>query len=228
MTDADDDKFIPDLDEPSSQLFLSCDLTGSTDFKQKQAQDPAKTPWQDFFLQFYRDFPQQIASTQREMETEHLNFELWKPIGDELIYSCEVRKEGDVFQAVRTWIAAMHAYRLSSLADETTMGTKGGAFIATFPGPDSKSSIPRDPGTEVSDINPRRLNRSAYWPEKRHGDYLYDYFGPSIDTGFRVISMCKPRYFTVSVEVALAMIGRSKVLCKAEDDFHVDDLVVLT
>lgn len=215
---------IPDLSTPCSQLFLSCDLTGSTDFKQKQAQDPEKRPWQKIFLQFYRDFPQQLAFIQREDNTDHLTFDLWKPVGDELIYSCEVRSEDDVYQAVRTWVKAMEAYRLSSLA-ETTMGTKGGAFIATFPGPDSRSSIRRDPDLEVSDMDPWELNRQAY-AEKDHAAYLYDYYGPSIDTGFRVTSLCKPRYFTLSVEVALAMITSSKIAGNGKKGFHVRDFVL--
>jgi len=70
------------------------------------------------------------------------------------------------------------------------------------------------------------LNRDAYEPQ-RHDKYLYDYFGPSVDTGFRLFGKSDPRYFPVSVEVALAMIGRSKVPGSTQKEFHVDDLVLL-
>ena len=219
---------IPELDDPVSHLFLSCDLTGSTNFKQQQEQDDESRigpQWQHVFLDFYRDFPQEVAAVQRNMTTEKLKFDLWKPVGDELIYSCKVTKEDDVYKAVRTWIAAMRSYEVK-LAD-TGMGTKGGAFIATFPGPDSKSSVPRDPDTETSGMDPVARNRAAYEGGKDHSKFLYDYFGPSIDTGFRILKECSSRYFTVSVEVTLAMIGRSKALGKDESDFHVKDFVLL-
>jgi hypothetical protein len=50
----------------------------------------------------------------------------------------------------------------------------------------------------VVELNDEALRR-------RTSKYLYDYFGPSVDTGFRVLSACSHRYFTLSVEVAWAM-----------------------
>ena len=191
--------------EPVSIIFLSCDLTGSTKYKQRQ---DLREPWQKAFLQFYREFPQRVAMTQVELGTD-LDFRLWKPIGDELIYSCVVRTEADVYDAVRVWLKAMRDYESQSL-DDTDMGTKGGAFIATFPGPDSRSSVPRSPDSEVSDRPVITLNREALKLQNNDA-FVYDYFGPSIDTGFRVIGKCTPRYFTLSVEVALAILGLSVV-----------------
>lgn len=207
----------------ASQIFLSCDLTGSTDFKQRKRSEAE--PWQKVFLQFYREFPQRIATTQVELGTSDLRFELWKPIGDELIYTCLVRSELDVFQAVRTWIRAMANYERYSL-DDTSMGTKGGAFIATFPGPDSRSSVPRDPQTEDSDADVVELNKAAH-QRPSHRKYLYDYFGPSIDTGFRVISKCTSRYFTLSVEVAFAMSCLHLTPAKDQGKYDVGDFLLL-
>jgi hypothetical protein len=200
-------------------------LTGSTDFKQ-QRRRKGTDPWQKVFLQFYREFPQRIATTQSNMSTSHLDFRLWKPIGDELIFSCPVRNEQQVIDAVRTWIKSMADYETYSL-DGTSMGTKGGAFIATFPGPDSRSSVPRVPFTEESDNDVVDLNRVAL-AGKNHRDYVFDYFGPSIDTGFRVISKCSARYFTLSVEVALAFLGKNPPGAGAvDDDDDTKDLMLL-
>lgn len=212
-------------DEPVSYIFLSCDLTGSTNFKQ-QKRKKGMDPWQKVFLQFYREFPQRIATTQKDMGTSHLQFKLWKPIGDELIFSCEVSDEQMVIDAVRTWLKSMADYEKHSL-DGIPMGTKGGAFIATFPGPDSRSSVPRVPFSEESDDDVVDLNRLALKGQK-HEDYVYDYFGPSIDTGFRVIGKCTPRYFTLSVEVALAFLGKNPPGAGAvDDDDHTKDLMLL-
>lgn len=209
--------------DPVSQIFLSCDLTGSTDFKQRDHN--SSDPWQKIFLQFYREFPQTLAMTQQGRGIPDLSFRLWKPIGDELIYTCVVRSEQDVFNAVRTWIEAMRTYERDSLS-ERGMGTKGGAFIATFPGPDSRSSVPRDPGTEDSDADVIDLNRAAL-EDENHEKYLYDYFGPSIDTGFRVLGKCTPRYFTLSVEVAFALSCLAQIPGPSSANFKTEDLVLL-
>ncbi|MCO7238394.1 hypothetical protein [Aeromicrobium sp. CnD17-E] len=186
-----------------STLFLSCDLTGSTHFKQ-QASARDRDPWQKVFLQFYREFPQELRSAQTRQKTTNLTFHLWKPVGDELIFTCDVSREQDIHDAIITWLDAMAGYSTNSL-DDTTLGTKGGAFIATFPGPDSMSTIPRNPGSETSGKDVVMLNQEALRGHRRHTKFLYDYFGPSIDTGFRVFSKCDERYFTMSVEVSFAL-----------------------
>lgn len=207
-----------------SQIFLSCDLTGSTDFKQRTKSGTSE-PWQKVFLQFYREFPQRVATTQVALGTTDLAFELWKPIGDELIYTCVVRSEADIYHAVRTWIQAMKDYESESL-DDTSMGTKGGAFIATFPGPDSRSSVPRDPKLEKSDADVVEMNQKAH-RRPSHTKYLYDYFGPSIDTGFRVLSKCNSRFFTLSVEVAFAMSCLYLTPSIDQPNYLIEDLVLL-
>lgn len=212
-----------------SLLFLSCDLTGSTHFKQNQAKNGVGTnevPWQKTFLQFYREFPQELAIKQVELETEDLTFDLWKAVGDELIFTCQITSENDIYNAVRTWISTLKDYAVNSL-DGTSLGTKGGAFVATFPGPDSESSIPRRPKTETSGADVVDLNRAALAGNRSHSKYLFDYFGPSIDTGFRVLSKCSPRHFTISVEVAYALASAHLSPRPNRESFLSDDLVLV-
>lgn len=206
-----------------STLFLSCDLTGSTDFKQSNA---TGTPWQKVFLQFYREFPQEIAISQAELGTSRLKFHLWKPVGDELIFTCDVSSERDIADAVRTWIHTMKAYKAGSLVG-TPMGTKGGAFIATFPGPDSRSSVPRRPQDEKSGKDVVELNKEAHKGKRKHSVYLYDFFGPSIDTGFRVLSKCSERHFTLSLEVAFALACVSLTPAPDQEKFALADIHLL-
>lgn len=203
-----------------SELFLSCDLVGSTQYKQQ-----TKGRWQETFLAFYRQFPQALATIANEMSPE-LQFKLWKPVGDELIFKCRVVHERDIYRAVRTWIAAMDYYEKNTLAKEK-LGTKGGAFVATFPGPDSESSIPFNPSTETSDKGLLELNRDAFKRRTPNADYMYDFFGPSIDTGFRILASCSDRYFTMSTEVAWAMSKCSQSTGLDKADFHSDDLVLV-
>lgn len=183
--------------DPRSLLFLSCDITGSTAYKQQ-----AGSQWQRTFLSFYREFPQQLGEKVADAGSP-VEFTLWKAIGDELIFTCHVRNEPDVFNAVRIWLQAMDGYEESTLR-EHRLGTKGGAFLATFPGPDSECSIPRNPSSETSDKGIVALNREALEAHDMDA-YQYDYFGPSIDTGFRVVNRSSARHFTLAVEVAWAM-----------------------
>lgn len=189
-----------------SRLFLSCDLTGSTAFK--QLEHDAQSPWQKVFLQFYREFPQTLYKLQVEDGRQHLNFELWKPVGDELIFTCAVSSEIEIFEAIDVWLKTMDRYRAESL-DDTPLGVKGGAFVGTFPGPDHESSIPRQPLSEQSQLDVVALNFEAL-KKRDHSTYLFDYFGPSIDTGFRVVGQSSARYFTLSVEVAFALASLHK------------------
>jgi hypothetical protein len=179
-----------------SLLFLSCDIVGSTRYKQQTRY------WQKTFLSFYREFPQLLGDLTKEKSYQP-GFNLWKPVGDELIFTSHVKKEADIYSAVRIWLCAMERYESTVLEDVSTLSTKGGAFVGTFPGPDNESSIPRDPASETSDKDVIELNAIAL--DSRSPAYLYDFFGPSIDTGFRVFSACSNRFFTLSVEVAWAM-----------------------
>ncbi|GAB3868125.1 hypothetical protein GCM10028801_43530 [Nocardioides maradonensis] len=203
--------------DPRSLLFLSCDIVGSTKYKQQQK------IWQATFLSFYRAFPQMLGDLTREHKYEP-GFTLWKPVGDELIFTTRVRSEADIYTAVRIWLRAMDMYERDALAD-VSLATKGGAFVATFPGPDSESSIPRNPTIETSDAGVVELNDSAL--ANRTEQYLYDYFGPSIDTGFRVFSACSHRYFTLSVEVAWALAHCAVDAGADETVFPLTDLLLL-
>lgn len=202
-----------------SELFLSCDLVGSTQYKQKAGQR-----WQETFLAFYRQFPQALSTMCKDMSPE-LDFKLWKPVGDELIFKCRVTHERQIYRAVRTWIAAMDYYEQNTLAKEG-LGTKGGAFVATFPGPDSESTIPLNPDQETSDKGLLELNNAAL-SRRNLNQYMYDYFGPSIDTGFRILGACSSRYFTLSTEVAWAMSQSSQATGLNNADFHCGDLVLV-
>lgn len=209
---------------PRSSLFVSCDLVGSTQFKQKN------DGWQKVFLSFYREFPQFVANASRARsdDGDAARFQLWKAVGDELIFEVEVRSEKEIGLAVRVWLDAMKQYERQVL-EASGLALKGGAFIATFPGPDSESTIPRYPDVETSDNPVAVLNQKALSGTRAHKKYLYDYFGPSIDTGFRVFGLASQRYFTLSVEVAWAVAAAAydaSGVMAGSDTHHVNDIVL--
>lgn len=191
---------------------------GSTHFKQTEP------GWQKIFLSFYREFPQILAQADRAMSAAGgpgTAFQLWKAVGDELIFEVDVVDEKDVSRAVRVWLDAMTQYESQSLSDRS-LALKGGAFIATFPGPDSESSIPRNPTVEISDEPVVILNSRALAGHRAHTKFLFDYFGPSIDTGFRLFSLSSRRYFPLSIEVAwaMALAANEAAVNKIDEDLH--------
>lgn len=187
---------LTEATQPSSLLFLSCDLVDSTTHKK------SNQAWRRTFLTFYRGFPQSLAE-QVAVADSPVTFNLWKIIGDELIYTCEVAHERAVDSAVRIWLAAMQRYEIETLQPEG-MKLKGGAFLATFPGPDTRIAVPLDPLTERSDRGVVELNDLAI-ADSQNPYYLRDFFGPSIDIGFKLLKISDARHFTLSLEVAWAM-----------------------
>ncbi|MFJ9313759.1 hypothetical protein ACIRN4_06160 [Pimelobacter simplex] len=228
----------PPAPRKESKLFLSCDLVGSTSYKQRQAARARslgsvsdtgddQTPWQQTFLEFYHDFPWEVASAKQEWmdgrdEAYAPTFDLWKPIGDELVFTVIVDHNMTVYNAVRVWLAAMRGWdkRMARYG----MGTKGGAFIATFPGPDRAVAIPRSPDKLRSSKMAVSTNDEACAGEIDHAAYVYDYFGPSIDTGFRLFNSATPRRFPMSVEVTAAMLHTAYQARENSAIAHVKDL----
>jgi hypothetical protein len=181
-----------------SMLFVSCDLVGSTALKQ------AGEPWEEILLSFYIDFPERLGEIAAH---DHVPFELWKPIGDELVFKVPVQREADVTAGLRSWLKALHVYETdSSFQKNVGATTKGGAFIATFPGPDVEASVLRDPRTRLPTAPDLAQINDAALAARDYNRHVFDYFGPSFDTGFRVIGQSTPRHFTLSVEVAWSLI----------------------
>ncbi|NQX11834.1 hypothetical protein HQQ80_09385 [Microbacteriaceae bacterium VKM Ac-2855] len=180
-----------------SKLFLSVDLVGSTNFKQRSAE------WIDSFLSFYEGFPRDLDAALDELRhNETCVPTLWKAVGDELIFTADVSDEAEIYFLVRAWLRAMELHEPG--LEKSQMTTKGGAFLACFPGPDREVAIPLNPTRGDSDKYSSVRNEEAL-QNRDYSKFLFDYLGPSIDTGFRVLSACSPRYFTLSVEVAWAM-----------------------
>lgn len=133
--------------EPRSRLFLTCDLVGSTRFKEHNVE------WITSFLDFYSEFPGAFARALRRLPgTAGLEPQLWKAVGDELIFEVAVSSETDVIVSITAWLAAMDEY------DETR---RQKAMIAL----ETDVSLPADSAKHRSD-------RSAEAEEEGGSDYL--------------------------------------------------------
>lgn len=202
----------------SSRLFLSADLVGSTARKQARGSDT----WIGDVLGFYQQFPSHLSASVEDATTakrDAIGFhhaldvepELWKAVGDELIYTAEVTNEHQVCLLVDAWIAAMRSTERAVLDKAGTgpkgMDLKGAAWIATFPVPDRVVAVPLDPDAYDSDLEPEVVNREllGLYDDGDRSTVRVDYLGPSVDIGFRVASRSVARKFMLAFEVAWAI-----------------------
>lgn len=200
-------------EDGASLLFLSADLVGSTAFKQ---QDPKG--WLATTLGFYQQFPSLVAKTfllasdrsQTSTSSAPPTLELWKALGDELIFSCLITEESHAALGIRSFIEALREWASLEVTENKQLPLKGGAWVATFPLPDRAIAVTSDPSLFPShlfdpDRTPEQNNRQLI---KAIEDNLYpnslwsDFVGPGVDLGFRLVQHASPRKFILSLEAA--------------------------
>lgn len=187
-----------------SILFLSCDLQNSTQFKQKSG----NRDWITTFLAFYTEFPRRLSELiESDFPSLRNRLQLWKAIGDELIFSILIESERECSDAVDVWLQGMLAFETEHLIGKTPMTLKGGAFVATVPLPDRRVAIPRAADRpDRSQLDAEAVNEKTLNTPMDEGEFAarfaMDFVGPSIDTGFRVLRYASRRYFVLTVEVA--------------------------
>ncbi|WP_082761024.1 hypothetical protein [Leptospira alstonii] len=86
-------------------LFLSVDIVGSTEYKNKAQ---SQNHWLRFFTTFYEEFPitflNQIEANSSLFQNLKLPLQkLWKSLGDELIFECEIKKHQEVQYLVKAF-----------------------------------------------------------------------------------------------------------------------------
>ncbi|MBO9049533.1 hypothetical protein [Curtobacterium flaccumfaciens] len=157
------------LPEPQSRLFLTCDLVGSTRFKERNEK------WITAFLDFYSEFPAAFGRALRKFgDAKDLEPQLWKAVGDELIFEVAVTSEADVIVSISAWLAAMSEYddtrrKKGAITRETDTGPKGDT------GKHRSDRAPEGNGEENSDY--LLAQGSAFlavtpWPNRKVGARL--------------------------------------------------------
>lgn len=154
----------------SLRIFLSADLAGSTAFKQNHSANE----WQDFFRGFYSQLPTYV---EQEFGPAESRLALWKTIGDEIVFSAELRISRDAPRMVQAFRKGVAAYRREIITPERGLDVKCAAWTAGFPVGNLQVELPGSGGQ-------------------------YDYIGPGMDIGFRLVKEASPRRMLVSVELA--------------------------
>jgi class 3 adenylate cyclase len=192
------------MTKPITRLFLSADIAGSTAYKQKHL-DTHTAEWPSVFIKFFLGLPGHFNAEAQDLveKVRRSPYEpapepvMWKAIGDEVVFWQEVKNELQVALSVLAWRNALIRYR-SDLKNES-LDVKGAAWTATFPFPNRELAIPKHLKAAIDSGEPITTNEANL---QNSTDFVLDFIGPNIDSGFRIASRSTPRQMQISLEVA--------------------------
>jgi len=177
------------------RLFASVDLEGSTAFKQNPSNRGGRV-WLGVLLKFVDQFDQTFwahvgkaaRDAKRKMPPRP---QLWKILGDELVFTAEITHSADAATYVDALATALTEWNADVLAglkaipprNDRPLRVKGAAWLADFPV--TNAVLPVD-GT--------------------HQDFV----GPAMDAGFRLAKLASPRRLALSVDLVWLLLRQNE------------------
>jgi hypothetical protein len=164
------------------RLFLSIDMVGSTQFKAKCSGSGAGG-WLDTFRTFFTHLPLMVAG---QVGFEFLDrdetpaVDIWKVMGDELIFIAEPNSAEEVTAILRAVLRTMRLFEEQHY-QKLPLRLKGTAWVAEF-------------GEENIELDIPELTTGEGPP---HTDFI----GPDLDLGFRISKFAKPATLTLSLDL---------------------------
>jgi hypothetical protein len=168
-------------------LFVSFDLSGSTDYKPKNPDS-----WGDTFYEFFRALAKTMTIEYRA-DTPDIFFKTWKFQGDEILFFAEVSTQESLVQGVKKAFAVLQEQSIAICKESNdALDVKAAAWIAFIDGTTNRVFYPNDfvenQGTPTYDYPP-------------------DFIGTSIDEGFRVAkAFGAPCRLALAFELACCLI----------------------
>lgn len=170
------------------RLFLSVDMVGSTLFKASHT-GRGSAGWLDTFRTFFTHFPLMLAGQlgfEFLDEDETPAVEVWKVMGDEVIFVVEPSSASEVTTILIALLRTMRRYEQSRL-EALPLRLKGAAWLADF----AESNIELDiPELSSEDSAPH-----------------VDFIGPDIDLGFRLSKFARPATLVLSLDLAEVLLA---------------------
>lgn len=167
----------------TKMLFMSVDISGSTQFKQSYSASDSDQSWTTAFEKFFREFPlvlvgQTAMSIDDAEEIPSIN--IWKVIGDEIIFNVKINDEIDTFQIVEAFYRAIVAYD-AVFFEKWPLRLKGTCWAV--------------------ELGQRNIELEIPEMDNSRGAYI-DYLGPDVDAGFRLCSHGISGNVILSLELA--------------------------
>ena len=199
------------------RIFLSADLVGSTEFKTTVGKDRLdSTPhprWVQEIKQFYVQFPSIYSdkySAQRpalKLLDEELCPQLWKTIGDEIIFCGRVLNLQHFTGCLMAFLQALEEYGRLLESSAHYLDIKGTAWIACFPYPNT--TVPVASGQDAGKLDD--LYGEDVEAQADKNPRQFDFLGRDIDVGFRVSKHAAASRLALSGEAAF-------LLCEAANE----------
>lgn len=201
---------------------MTVDLVGSTAYKMSSSRDKKNqaTPhpaWVQQFRQFYRQFPETLKSKYKSTPHGQTTApeqpgcpEVWKTIGDEILFCCRVTSVQHVACCVQAFLASLDEFGRYLEQNEIPLDVKGSGWLAAFPAENISIQILSDGLSDSGDLG---LPTEDFEREVDRAPHKFDFLGTGIDTGFRISKNASTDKFTASV-------GLAWVLCDAAVHNH--------
>jgi hypothetical protein len=199
------------------RLFLSVDLTGSTQFKATGNQSNFK--WLKVFQKFYGDFPALFASKYRDVCDVRPNVcnvsekivepKVWKTIGDEIIFVNRILSLAHLGAYMTAFSEALKEFG-AEVQNLHGLNTKGNAWIAAFPNPNCSIQLSTT-GDSAPISGQNDLVSEEFELQADENPKDFDFLGKGIDSGFRISRNSSISTFTISPALAL-------LLCRAKSN----------
>lgn len=193
------DSEFQELARPKLKLFMSVDIVGSTHFKQRDIKGPNQN-WLGLFISFFTEFPSLIKAEIASLDARLDQVRLWKSLGDELIFTVELKSRASaalyvkaLSQALRKAARNWHTDPLRP--DRKELHLKGAAWLVGFPV--GNVEIPLFSSTVSDDDD----GTSPVPSDDR------DYIGPLVDMGFRLKEHASSRKLALSADLAYLMLA---------------------
>lgn len=148
---------LPDFLKPKLRLFMSVDITGSTQFKQLLSHSASKgaphredgkeswssEPWLSPILEFYEQissiFVEEWHTVSKHAQEDPHEWSVgdrptvWKAVGDELIFTKILTDHRQAYFSVYAWLRTIQIYRERIKKHSAGLDLKCAAWIAGFP-----------------------------------------------------------------------------------------------
>lgn len=208
------------------RLFLSVDLTGSTQFKSKA--DHTSHDWLKAFQKFYGEFPEMfndkyrdVCSQTPEIRDDEPNClpKVWKTIGDEILFVNRVFSITHVGAYITAFGEALKEFG-HEIHQLHSLNTKGNGWVAAFPSPNCAIGLSRDGGDPLS--GQQDLLTEEFEAQVDDTPHKFDFLGKGIDGGFRISRNSTIDTFTISPALAylLCRAKRNVETTKFDCEFH--------
>lgn len=193
---------------------MSVDLVGSTAFKARHSgpNGGGASPnpvWVDKIRHFYRDFPDRLnrayekASKPDGWQDGPLAPQVWKTIGDEIVFCCRLSCLSHLVVCVTAFVDALEQYgRYLDAQEKVTLDVKGYGWIAAFPFPNVTVRVFDPTDSDATKISDQELPDEDIEAAADTRPAQFDFLGREIDSGFRTGKYCSADKFSMSVELA--------------------------